>query len=71
MAENCPRCGIFSREQGEEICEPCMDELILGQSNRNNAWNRFIEEFTDALVRADDRSENRRERSLNHVSRKA
>jgi hypothetical protein len=60
----CSRCGIFPRKQGEEICEPCMDELILGQPNRNNAWNRFVEEFSDALIRADCRR--KQERSAHH-----
>jgi len=37
----------------EEICEPCMELLILGVGNSRNqeAWGRFIEEFSDALIR--------------------
>lgn len=54
MSEHiCNRCGINPRYQEHDLCEPCMDELILGQPSRNNAWNRFIEEFSDALIRAD------------------
>lgn len=51
----CVRCGIL---QDEEICEPCMELLILGIGNPRNedAWNRFVKEFSDALIRQ-ERSE--------------
>lgn len=52
----CVRCGMLQRMKDEEICEPCMDELILGQPSRNNAWNRFVEAFSDALI-SQERSE--------------
>lgn len=50
----CVRCNMFQRMKDEEICEPCMELLILGVGNSPNkdAWNQFVEEFSDALIRS-------------------
>ena len=50
----CVRCNMLQRMKDEEICEPCMELLILGIGNPRNedAWNRFIEESSNALLQS-------------------
>jgi len=51
--QKCARCGVLQRMKDEEICEPCMELLILGIGNLRNedAWSQFVEAFSDALLR--------------------
>jgi len=55
--EKCHRCGVRQPYQGYECCEPCLNEMLLGPPavSPQAAWNRFVEEFTGALLRSKKR----------------
>ena len=57
MAKKCHRCGVRQPYQGYECCEPCLNEMLLGPPavSPQAAWNRFVEEFTGALLRSKKR----------------